>query len=73
VISYLAALLAALTNATSDALNHTAAREASNLAQFGPRLITDLLRRRAWLAAHRADGPVFRVLRGGPVKAASQR
>jgi len=51
VISYLAALLAAVTNATSNALNRKAAREAPTRAQFRIGLITDLLHRRAWLAA----------------------
>ena len=51
MISYLAALLAALTNATSNALNRKAACEAPGRAQFRFRLITDLLHRRAWLAA----------------------
>jgi hypothetical protein len=51
VISYLAALLAAITNATSNALNRKAAREAPGRDQFRLRLISDLLRRRAWLAA----------------------
>ena len=51
MISYLAALLAAVTNATSNALNRKAAREAPGRAQFRLRLITDLLHRRAWLAA----------------------
>ena len=51
VISYLAPLFAAVTNATSNALNRKAAREAPGLDQFRLRLITDLLHRRAWLAA----------------------
>jgi drug/metabolite transporter (DMT)-like permease len=51
VISYLAALLAAVTNATSNALNRKAAREAPGRDQFRLRLISDLLHRKAWLAA----------------------
>lgn len=51
MLSYLAALLAAVTNATSNALNRKAAREAPGLARFRLRLIADLLHRRAWLAA----------------------
>jgi hypothetical protein len=51
VISYLAALLAAVTNATSNALNRKAAREAPSRDQLRPGLIADLLHRRAWLAA----------------------
>lgn len=51
MISYLAALLAAITNATSNALNRKAAREAPGRDQFRLRLISDLLHRRAWLAA----------------------
>jgi hypothetical protein len=51
VISYLAALLAAVTNATSKALNRKAAREAPGRDQFRLRLISDLLHRKAWLAA----------------------
>jgi hypothetical protein len=51
VISYLAALLAAVTNAASNALNRKAAREAPGRDQFRLRLIFDLLHRRAWLAA----------------------
>ena len=51
MISYLAALLAAVTNATSNAVNRKAAREAPGRDQFRLRLIFDLLHRRAWLAA----------------------
>jgi hypothetical protein len=51
VISYLAALLAAVTNATSNALNRKAGREAPRRDEFRLRLISDLLRRQAWLAA----------------------
>jgi hypothetical protein len=51
MISYLAALLAAVTNATSNALNRKAAREAPRRDEFRLRLITDLLRRKTWLAA----------------------
>ncbi len=47
VISYLTALLAAVTNATSNALNRKAAREAPGRDQFRLRLIAGLLRRRA--------------------------
>lgn len=51
MISYLAALLAAVTNATSNALNRKAARETPGRDQFRLRLISDLLHRRVWLAA----------------------
>lgn len=51
MISYLAALFAAVTNATSNALNRKAAREAPGRDQFRLRLIADLLHRKAWIAA----------------------
>ena len=51
VISYLAALLAAVTNATFNALNRKAARDVPGLARLRFRLTADLLHRRAWLAA----------------------
>lgn len=51
MISYLAALLAAVTNATSNALNRKAAREAPGRDQFRLRLISGLLHCKAWLAA----------------------
>ena len=45
MISYLAALLAAVTNATSNVLNRKAAREAPGRDQFRLRLISDLVHR----------------------------
>jgi drug/metabolite transporter (DMT)-like permease len=51
VISYVAAFLAAVANATSNALNRKAAREEPQRVQFRLRLIMDLLQHRAWLAA----------------------
>lgn len=51
VISYLAALLAAVANAASNVLNRKATREEPAREQFRLRLILDLLRRRTWLLA----------------------
>ena len=58
VISYLAALLAAVTNATSNALNRKAAREAPGRDQFRLRLISDLLRGAPPGASERRERPV---------------
>ena len=77
MISYLAALPAAVTNATSNALNRKAARGAPGRDQFRLRLISDLLHRKAPpVAALQADGPGMggppagqRERHDGPVKA----
>jgi drug/metabolite transporter (DMT)-like permease len=51
VISYLFAILAAVTNATSNVLNRRATREEPIEVHFRLRLFLDLVRRRAWLTA----------------------
>jgi drug/metabolite transporter (DMT)-like permease len=51
MISYVAALLAALANATSNVLNRKATQREPPQLEFRPRLIVDLLHRRTWLIA----------------------
>lgn len=51
IITYAAALLAAVANATSNVLNRKATREEPAQEQFRLRLILELLRRRTWLLA----------------------
>jgi drug/metabolite transporter (DMT)-like permease len=51
VISYALAFLAAIVNAVGDVLNRKASREVPANLAFRFRLVADLLRRRAWLAA----------------------
>jgi len=51
MISYLAALLAAVANAASNVLNRKATREEPARLQFHAKLMLDLLRRRTWLIA----------------------
>lgn len=51
MISYVAALLTAVANASSNVLNRKATREEPQQVEFRVRLILDLLRRRIWLIA----------------------
>ena len=51
MISYVAALLTAITNAASNVLNRKATREEPQKVEFRMRLILDLLHRRMWLVA----------------------
>jgi drug/metabolite transporter (DMT)-like permease len=51
MISYLCAFLAAVANAGSNVLNRKATQEEPARAEFSPRLILGLLRRRTWLIA----------------------
>lgn len=51
MISYVAALLTAITNASSNVLNRKATREEPQQVEFRVRMILDLLRRRTWLIA----------------------
>jgi drug/metabolite transporter (DMT)-like permease len=51
VISYVLAFFAAVVNATGNVLNRKAARDEPDQAEFKLKLITDLMHRRAWLAA----------------------
>jgi len=73
VISYLAALLAAVTNATSNALNRKAARDAPGLARLRLRLIADLLHRRAWLATALISSPRLQALQAEGTHGAGER
>ncbi len=51
MISYVLAFFAALVNAAGNVLNRKAARDEPDQAEFKLKLITDLIHRRAWLAA----------------------
>jgi drug/metabolite transporter (DMT)-like permease len=51
VVSYLAAFLAAVANASSNVLNRKATQEEPARVEFRPKLILNLLRRRVWLIA----------------------